>query len=308
MGRILTILIILITLIIPVAADSSDVNKTYNQSFTLDPNASQTFTLGETEAINYTVEINSSNVTQAYFQSDEGLSPRNYTRYTFNIDENNNGSDIVFQWDNQRPITFPTTIDWRPWIETWNGTYTANKSKSNTTIQIVSSPTIHGFKAEDVEQGDYSTIQLNVTHPVARGKLERVEFDITNPNGTDTYVARNVDDITKDGDEGVIYEAIYTRTDHIGDYDVEARIETDDTTVTGTTDFEVEEREADAPETELATMSVAGLNIFEAGAQLASITLWRNIYIFLQLLIWVPAIAVILGGAGYEEASYENLS
>lgn len=129
--KILAALILLLTA--SVAAQEADDDKRYNSSIDLHPSQQIDYAIGKTGAVNITVEINTTaSIDNAYLQTDEALGLDNYTRYTDQIEVNNNGTDIHFVWDNQEPVVKEQVVDYRPFIVAGGKVYSTPKDDNLT--------------------------------------------------------------------------------------------------------------------------------------------------------------------------------
>lgn len=301
--------------------------KEYNGTIDVEPVGPIQYSLNNDNSVNITVELNTTeSIDTAYLQTDEGLETRNYTKYTANISSNSNGTDILYQWDNQYPVTSERLVDYRPYIVTDNGTvyttpnddnltlYYDNGTKYfkqvNTSINVVLTPTIRKTLFRDVKQGEYSLMEAQVTHPVGYAKIKRVEFHVTNPEGhTDIYIARREDKITVNGDTGNKFESYYTETGQVGRYNVDIKVVAEQHTLTAEGSFDVTEKEQAAPpNVKLLSFSISDTSWFEAGAEITRINVVYQMAIGLHLLVLATTFAIVFGGAGYEETEYEDLA
>jgi hypothetical protein len=162
MGKKLILILATITLIGTVSASE------YNKTIDITPSGPFTYDLNEKEPVNFTVKMNTTdNIETAYLQTNEGLETRNYTRYTYDIETNNNGTDITYRWDNQFPVTSQKKIDFQPYIITsTDRTYSLpvkgvkiylEKREATLLSQENSSEYNNWTNWENVIDGDYST-------------------------------------------------------------------------------------------------------------------------------------------------------
>lgn len=312
MGRKLIAVLFVLALTGSAAADQADFNKTYNETIDMTPKDQAIYDLNEPEEIEILVETNrTAEVQEAVLQTDEGLETMNYTRYTVNVDENANGTDIKYIWDNQHPVTIPKTVDYQPYIEFEDETLTINESEYNSTIKVVSQPTIVNFTMpEEVGQNQLAEISLKATHPVGYGSIERVKFFITTPEGEQyEHIARRENQIVVNGDTGNLFETVFTNTAERGNYQVEAVLITEEQEITTSDSFRVVngvEGQSFDSGVSVSPMSIGSTSWTKAGADIT-----KTRYILytaggltgLNLLV---VVAVLIGGGGYDENYFDQ--
>lgn len=463
---------LLAALIILLASSTTALIPDYN----ITPGTEFNYSLNNPEPVNITYSFNSnSNVDYTLLQTNEDIEIRNYSRYTQNIEDQGNPVNVTFNWDNQKPVTIPKEIQYKPYIilendsvfttlnkdleesiikqvdytsqtysgwqdfsqandtekTTWTGlassgdslisgtedgihtrnytlkstqldisqydiNYTANLTiggdnyttynvtipasctsqepislkvesiSSRTTsvgstytklncfnhtsnsyydldspdreqnefypkkyvsvteyndlklhadlklvknletfIQTQVQPEIKGIFVQDVEKEEYSTIQVNATHPVGYNEIERAVIYVTNPDeDTKKLIARKETGVNFGNKTGVQFESIYTDTFQEGDYKVKADVIGDYNNASATGEFNVDEKGdiiSQGFNFQASTFSVAGmLSIPQTDAA-------RQIfYSFIVVVVFTFLVMIIsiLSDGGYSENEY----
>lgn len=199
------------------------------------------FSKNTREPVKINATINKTYLDIVHLITDETGEDEEYTAYTTDIHQKGDETLIQYEWTDLNNVLQAEPITYQAQVE---GLTTVTSEENQ--FDLVMNPVIDQTAVDaTVNEDGIAIIQSNVLHPIGKGRINEVEYEIERPDGTtDTHVARPEEEIQDDGLEGYRYIHEYVGTQDAGTYGVTITAKGDGGEVTYTDSFIVSPIEA----------------------------------------------------------------